>query len=57
MTVAVWIVSGLLALVNLAAGGAKILTPKEKLGQQMAWAQSFSPASSSVLPRCSARSA
>lgn len=44
MTVAVWIVSGLLALVNLAAGGAKILTPKEKLGQQMAWAESFGPA-------------
>ena len=57
MTVAVWIVSGLLALVNLAAGGAKILTPKEKLGQQIAWGESFSPASSSVLPRCSARSA
>lgn len=43
MTIAVWIVSGLLALANLGAGGMKLLTPKEKLGPQMAWAESFSP--------------
>lgn len=44
MTIAVWIVSGLLALAMLAAGGMKIITPKAKLGAQMAWAEDFSPA-------------
>jgi len=43
MTIAVWIVSGLLALAYLGAGGMKLATPKQKLGPQMAWAESFSP--------------
>lgn len=43
MIIAVWIVSGLLALANLGAGGMKLATPKEKLGPQMAWAENFSP--------------
>lgn len=42
MTVAVWIVSGLAALLFVAAGAAKILRPKAAIQEQMAWAADFS---------------
>ena len=42
MTVAVWIVSGLAALLFVAAGAAKILRPKSAIQEQMAWAADFS---------------
>lgn len=42
MLVAVWIASGLLALLNLLAGGLKLITPKDKLGKSMAWTEDFS---------------
>lgn len=43
MLIAVWIASGLLALVNLAAGAVKLSQSKEKLSGQMAWVNDFSP--------------
>ena len=43
MLIAVWIASGLLALVNLAAGSLKLFRSKEKLAGQMAWVNDFSP--------------
>jgi hypothetical protein len=39
MTIAVWIVSGLLAALNLFAGGTKVLTPEAKLTKQFAWVE------------------
>jgi hypothetical protein len=42
MTIAVWIVSGLLAAANLAAGGLKLIRPKDKLVQMQAWVGDFS---------------
>ena len=43
MDITVWIVSGLLALVFLAAGATKLTQSKEKLGEnpQMAWTRDF----------------
>lgn len=41
MIIAVWIASGLLALVNLFAGGMKIATHKSKLGERMGWVEDF----------------
>lgn len=43
MEIAIWIVLGLLALVNLAAGAMKIATPREKHVAQQPWATDFSP--------------
>lgn len=44
MDIALWVVAGLLALVFVGAGAAKLATPKEKLEQNpnMAWTQDFS---------------
>ncbi|WP_353112648.1 DoxX family protein [Microbacterium sp.] len=43
MLVALWIVNGLLALMMLAAGGMKLLTPKTALAEKgMAWTEDFS---------------
>jgi hypothetical protein len=42
MIIAVWVVSGLLAVAYLGAGGMKLVTPKEKLGANMAWVEDFS---------------
>ena len=41
MLIAVWIVSGLLALAYLVSGGAKIATPHEKLKTTMTWSEDF----------------
>lgn len=49
MEIAVWIVSGLLALAYLAAGLMKLTTPKEKLQEKMAWARGFSAAQVKVI--------
>ena len=43
MEIAIWIVSGLLAFVNLAAGVMKVFTPREKHVAQQPWATDFSP--------------
>lgn len=45
MTVVLWIAAGLLALLFLAAGGIKVITPKEKLGASpnMTWTEDFPP--------------
>lgn len=42
MEIAIWIVSGLLALVNLGAGAAKLFVPREKHVAQQPWAGDFS---------------
>ncbi len=42
MTIAYWILAGLLALAFLFAGGTKIVRPKESLGATMAWTEDFS---------------
>lgn len=42
MTIAYWILAGLLALAFLFAGGTKIARPKESLGATMAWTEDFS---------------
>lgn len=42
MEIALWIVSGLLALANLFVGTMKIVRPKEALVSMMAWAGDFS---------------
>jgi len=41
MEIAIWIASGLLALVNLGAGAAKLLMPREKHVAQQPWAGDF----------------
>lgn len=42
MNIALWIVAGLLALLFLAAGGMKIIRPKEKLAESgLAWTEDF----------------
>lgn len=41
MEIAVWIVSGLLALINLGAGMAKLLVPRDKHVAQQPWAGDF----------------
>ena len=43
MEIALWIVSGLLALANLFVGSMKVVRPKEALVTRMAWAGDFSP--------------
>ena len=45
MNIALWVVSGLLALAFLAAGFGKLAQPKEKLqaNPNMAWTEDFSP--------------
>jgi len=43
MNIALWIVQGLLAVIFLMAGGMKLMQPKEKLAEKMAWANDFSP--------------
>lgn len=42
MNVALWILQGLLALLFLAAGVAKLAQLKEKLAGKMAWVEDFS---------------
>lgn len=41
MTIAVWIVSGILALAYLAAGGMKSFLPVEKLHKNFPWSESI----------------
>jgi hypothetical protein len=43
MNIAVWIVSGLLALLYVFTGGAKILRSKEALAPTMSWTRSARP--------------
>jgi len=42
MLIALWIASGLLALVNLLAGSVKVLRPKAALAERMPWSADFS---------------
>jgi hypothetical protein len=42
MNIALWIVTGILAVLYLFAGGTKAFTPHEKLKTQMAWVEDFS---------------
>lgn len=42
MNIALWIVQGLLALAFLMAGGMKLLQPKAKMAEKMAWVEDFS---------------
>ncbi len=42
MNIALWIVQGLLAMAFLMAGGMKLMQPKEKVAEKMAWAEDFS---------------
>ncbi len=42
MNIVLWIVQGLLALVFLMAGGMKLMQPKEKMAEKMAWVEDFS---------------
>jgi hypothetical protein len=44
MSVAYWVAAGLLALVFLGAGGAKLLRPRSALRANMAWVDDFSDA-------------
>ncbi len=43
MNVVLWIIAAVLAIAFFAAGVAKLTQPKEKLRQQMAWVEDFSP--------------
>jgi uncharacterized membrane protein YphA (DoxX/SURF4 family) len=43
MNIALWVVQGLLAAAFLMAGGMKMMQPKEKLSEKMAWVEDFSP--------------
>ena len=43
MNIALWIVQGLLAVAFLMAGGMKLMQPKEKLAEKMAWVEDFAP--------------
>lgn len=43
MLIAVWIISGLLALAYLGSGGAKVLTPYDGLKKQQGWVEDFAP--------------
>jgi uncharacterized membrane protein YphA (DoxX/SURF4 family) len=43
MNVVLWVLAGLLAVVFLAAGAAKLTQPKEKLATNMDWVEDFSP--------------
>ena len=42
MNIALWIVQALLAIAFLMAGGMKLMQPKEKLAERMAWVEDFS---------------
>lgn len=42
MNIVLWIVQGLLAVAFLMAGGMKLMQPKEKLAEKMAWVEDFS---------------
>ena len=42
MSIALWIVQGLLAVAFLGAGASKLSQPKEKLLKNMAWVEDFS---------------
>ncbi|GJM40991.1 MAG: hypothetical protein DHS20C20_12730 [Ardenticatenaceae bacterium] len=42
MEIALWIVQVLLGLAFLMAGGMKVMQPKEKLAEKMAWVEDFS---------------
>ena len=42
MNTVLWIVQGLLAVAFLMAGGMKLMQPKEKLAEKMAWVEDFS---------------
>jgi hypothetical protein len=42
MNLALWIVQGLLALLMTATGALKLVTPREKLAEKLAWARTFS---------------
>ena len=42
MSVALWIAAGLLAAVNLAFGAMKLVVPRARLAEHMAWAAHFS---------------
>ncbi|WP_420643045.1 DoxX family protein [Candidatus Leptofilum sp.] len=41
MNIALWIAQGLLAVAFLMAGGMKVMQPKEKLAENMAWVEDF----------------
>lgn len=45
MTVTLWIAAGLLAAVNLIFGGLKLVVPRPRLTETMAWAEDFSDTS------------
>jgi hypothetical protein len=49
MQVAVWIVTGLLALAMLSAGGMKLAIPRAKLMQRMHWAKTWRDGSVKLL--------
>ncbi|MCP4420914.1 MAG: DoxX family protein [Chloroflexi bacterium] len=42
MNIALWIVQGLLAVAFLMVGGMKLMQPKEKMAEKMAWVEDFS---------------
>lgn len=42
MNTALWIVQGILALMFLMAGAMKMMQPKEKMAEKMAWVEDFS---------------
>jgi len=42
MNIALWIAAGLLAALNLAVGAMKLVQPREKLAESMAWVAHFS---------------
>ncbi len=43
MNIALWIITGLTALVFLASGAMKLIQPKEKLAPQMKWVEDVTP--------------
>lgn len=43
MGTVIWIVQGLLAVAFLMAGAMKMMQPKEKLAENMAWVEDFEP--------------
>lgn len=49
MLIAVWIISGLLALAYLASGGAKVVTSYATLKKQQEWVEDFSPGAVKVI--------
>jgi len=49
MNVALWVIQGILALVMLAAGSLKVVTPREKLAPKLKWTASWSDGSVKLL--------